>query len=289
MVGSRFCELQTGFQLIKADLNGEEISLDLTNRRSIESFFNNYEFEEAILFSAFTDVDAAEKQRGDKNEIAWKINVDGAEIVAKLANKLSRKLIFISSETVFDGKNGPYKEEDLVGQNLNKISWYGITKIKAEEAIQELSSNYTIVRICYPYRGRYAKKADFAKQILKKFDEDTLYPLFTDQIITPTFIDDLAPVIALIVNKQLDGIFHIASPKITTPYDFANFLLETFGRDPSSLKKASLETFLEQNKATPRPIKGGLDVSKISGFGFIPTAWEDGIKEIFKESNGKLI
>ncbi len=289
MVGSRFCELQTSFQLIKADLNGEEISVDLTEQKSVETFFKNYEFDIIILFSAFTDVDTAEKQRGDKNGIAWKINVDGAKTVANLAAKFSRKLIFISTETVFDGQNGPYKEEDQRGQNLNKISWYGITKINAEEAVQDSSNDNIILRISYPYRGRYTKKADFAKQILKKFDDGTLYPLFTDQIITPTFINDLVPLVELLINKQLSGIFHLASPQTTTPYDFANLLLTTFGRNPVSLKKAELESLLKHKGSTPRPIKGGLNVSKILNLGFTPTTWEDGIRKIYEESNGRLI
>src|SRR3989344_4748725 len=81
MVGSRFCELSSkSFSLIKTDLKGD-ISIDITQRDSVDAFFKNHDFEWLILFSAFTDVDAAEKQRGDKNGLCYLLNVGGTASV----------------------------------------------------------------------------------------------------------------------------------------------------------------------------------------------------------------
>src|SRR3989344_9283666 len=132
MIGSRFCELAQNASLVKADLGGK-IAVDITDTKSVDSFFANFNFEWVILFSAYTDVDGAENQRGKKNGIAWKINVDGVKNVAASTSKYSRKLIFISTSFVFDGTKGPYRESDKPGQNLDFVSWYGITKIEAEK------------------------------------------------------------------------------------------------------------------------------------------------------------
>ena len=88
MVGSRFCELST-LPLVKADLNGE-ISVDITRPQSVADFFESHDFETVILFSAFTDVDAAEKQRGQKDGLCWQINVEGVKNIVDACNKFKR-------------------------------------------------------------------------------------------------------------------------------------------------------------------------------------------------------
>jgi len=286
MVASRFCE-QSKSRLAKADLNGE-ISIDITDPKSVTKFFEGYQFESVILFSAFTDVDGAEKQRDDRNSLCWQINVIGVRNIIEACRKFKRKLVFISTDFVFDGTFGPYDERDSVGPSLNKVSWYGITKIEAEKIVQELD-NSIIIRISYPYRGIFHKKDDIAKRILRLYRKGKLYPMFDDQYITPTFIDDLAPAVEMLVNKNQSGIFHIASPIITTQYDFARKLLETFGQDSEKLERKSVIKFLKENNHTPRPIRGGLKVEKIKKLGFTPTDWQTGLKIIFNQSNGQLI
>ena len=286
MVGSRFCELSQR-SLVKAVLNSE-ISVDITDSESVTKFFEENEFESVILFSAYTDVDGAEKQRNDRNSSCWKINVQGPANIVEACSNFKRKLIFISSDFVFDGTSGPYDEGDSVGSNLNKVSWYGITKIEAEKIVQELN-NSIIIRISYPYRGIFHKKDDIAKRILRLYRQRQLYPMFYDQYITPTFIDDLAPAVEMLVNKNQSGIFHIASPTITTQYDFARKLLETFGQDSEKLERESAIKFLKENNHTPRPIRGGLKAEKIKKLGFTPTDWLTGLKIIFNQSNGQLI
>ncbi len=284
MVGSRFCEL-FNYQksLIKADLNGQN-PVDITDSQSVSAFFNNNDFQYVILFSAFTDVDAAEKQRNDQNASCWQINVKGAEnVIIECANN-NKKLIFISTSFVFDGQKGPYAENAQRGGDLEKISWYGITKLKAEEAIEKALKDHLIIRITYPYRANFPAKQDFARQILEKYRNNSLYPMFTDQIFTPTFIDDLAPAFEILIKSNSSGIFHITSPSPATPYDFAKELLTVFGMETSKLEKGSLAEFLKDNTKTPRPINSSLLSQKIEGIGFRPTDWVSGIKAIYSQS-----
>jgi len=288
MVGSRVCELTKNSKITKADLRGD-IAVDITSYDSTEDLFSKHAFSSVILFSAFTDVDAAEKQRGQKDASCWQINVVGAQNVASACKKYNCKLIFISTDFVFDGENGPYKENQKRGGILEKISWYGISKMKAEEICEESLNDLLILRISYPYRGKYHAKIDFAKQIIQLYDEGTLYPMFFDQSISPTFIDDIAPAIDLLIANNSKGIYHLASTQTVSPYEFAKYVVITFNRDPKKIKKASIRDFLKTPGATPRPVNAGLQADKIIKEGFIPTDWQTGIQKIFEQSAGELI
>lgn len=289
MVASRFCDLtRESLSLIEADLFGQN-TVDITNAKSVDNFFKNNNFASAILFSAFTDVDGAEAQRGDKNGQCWQINVEGVRNVVNACQKYNRKLIFISTDFVFDGTSGPYSEDDPVGKNLKMVSWYGITKIEAEKIILKSLKEAIIIRITYPYRGKFFEKDDILKRILRLALENRLYPMFADQIITPTFIDDLPKAIKTILKKNQNGIFHIVSPKSTTQYDLARKVVSIFGLNNVKVQKGSLVQFLKVKGRTPRPIKGGLKVNKIISIGFTPTSFDKGIKIVFNQTKGKLI
>lgn len=287
MIGSRYCELLPGKKIIKGDLSSG-VAVDITSLDSTENFFR-IPFDSVILFSAFTDVDAAEKQRGNKDESCWKINVEGAKNVVNLCKTFERKLILISTDFVFDGSGGPYGEDDKTKGDTEKTSWYGLTKLEAERICMSTLTDYIILRISYPYRAKFDKKLDFARQILTRYENNTLYPMFNDQIITPTFVDDIAPAIEKLLESNEKGIFHLASPESSTPYEFAKQLLSEFGKDPSKLQPASIVDFLTKDNATPRPIKGGLKTEKISKIGLAPTNWKDGISLIHKQVQDQLI
>src|SRR3989337_2296777 len=94
MVASRFCDLaKNHLALVKGDLNGK-ISIDITREKSVSDFFKNHKFDWVFLFSAFTDVDEAEKQRSSKSGLCWKINVEGVKNVASECIKHKKKLLF---------------------------------------------------------------------------------------------------------------------------------------------------------------------------------------------------
>lgn len=286
MVGSRFCELaKDNFKIIEADQPG----VDLKSEQTIENFFTDNNFDLAILFAAFTDVDEAEKQRNDRAASCWQINVQGTQKIAQACQSHNRHFLFISTDFVFDGTNGPYSEDDEPGPDLEKVSWYGITKIEAEKAVKDVNPDNLIVRIAYPYRGRYPEKDDIVKRILRLARDNQLYPMFADQHISPTFIDDLSPAIKLLVQEKLGGIWHLASPKSTTQYEFAKKVFELASLDVRSIKKGSIVNFLKKSNGTPRPVNVQLRTSKIESLGFVPTKWDDGLEIIFRKSRGQLI
>lgn len=279
MVGSQACDQfeQAGCQLTKGDLAGEN-PIDITDKSSVRNFFSGHEFDWAILFSAYTDVDGAQKQRNDKNGPCWKINVDGVKNIVDAASDNNRKLVFISTDFIFDGASGPYKEQDPPGPNLDKVGWYGATKIEGEKIIMEnlKEGDWLILRISFPFSGKNVAKADFATRIISLYKSGNLYPMYSDQIITPTFIPDVAPAILAIITGAKHGIYHLASSKPTTPHEFATYLISKHEGREVKLKKSKLADQLKEPQATPRPLKGGLVVEKIAPL-YKPTPWQEAL------------
>lgn len=308
LTGSRFIELgQDFFEFYGAGQKlGETIpglqdfqTLDLTDSQDVEKVISNFPGDLIINFAGATIVDEIEKTRPTNLEdeelfsqnMAYKVNVLGTRYLAESSKKANKFPIFISTGMVFDGENGPYSEDDPVASDFGKMSWYAWTKILAEQEVSKLIPNSLIVRISYPYRSKFEAKTDFARTFLKLYDElqsgqrSEIYPLFADQTLTPTFIDDLAPAFNFLITKKATGIFHLSSPEITTPYDFClEILREARGvEDPKRIiRKGSIVDFQKAHpEIAKRPVKGGEKVDKLIKLGFVPTDWHQGIKKAF--------
>lgn len=276
MIGSQFCDqAKSDFELTGAD----RPEVDITKKDLLFNFFKNNDFDWAILFSAVTDVAGSEKERNDQNGLAWQVNVEGTRNVVQMCKTYSRALVFISTDFVFDGTNGPYNENDPTGPDLAKVSWYGITKIEGEKIVAKLA-NYIILRISYPYSGRDTGKEDLILRIIKRYQRGELYPMYKDQIITPTYIPDIEPALNLLITKQTKGIIHLASPQEITQYDFARYAIKK--SQVKGPKPLTTKSILEEKRGqnfVPRPKDGGLLVDKIRSLGFEPTGWRKGINK----------
>ena len=248
----------------------DEKTLDITNGQSVEDYFEREKdnFEVVINFAAFTNVDAAEKERGDKNGLCYKLNVVGAENVAKACLKYHKFLIHMSTDFIFPGTEdnpGPYEEDTKLPDNLDeKMGWYGWTKNRGEVVVNEvLHDNRAIVRIAYPFcSDNYDLKLDFVKNYLKLYQEGKLFPIFTDQIFTPLLLDQLVPVLNKIVEGNISGIFHVVSADSATPFDFVSYLLEKAEGVKDVVQKGSMVEFLKVPGRTPRSKLGGLKSEK---------------------------
>jgi len=264
LVGSRFIKLSKKLNQILAP---SEKELDIASKASVDKYFkdNADKFGVVINFAAYTDVGGAEKERGNKKGIVWKLNVDGAENVARASQKYGKFLIHISTDFVFEGtkiKKGPYKEDAKLPRVLDKISWYGWTKLVGEKMVQKYCSNSAIVRIAYPFSAEYGQKIDFARNILELYDEGRLYPLFTDQIITPLFVDELVKPLEKLVELERSGIYHVVTLDSVSYYEFGEYLVRKARGEKNAPDKGSLVEFLKIPGRNPRPIYGGLDTEK---------------------------
>lgn len=311
LVGSRFVEMldKKGVEIYGAGGSldaGSPVrnfqNLDVTNREDVYEVIKKSPAEFIINFAGATLVSEIEKTRprnpADENElnnnIAHRVNVLGTRNIIEAVKKINKFPIFISTGYVFDGENGPYSEEDKLCDDPDKVSWYSWTKILAENEIKNSQIECLVIRISYPYRSEYKEKKDFARNFLNIYDEvksgkiKAFPPIFTDQFLTPTFIDDLALGINLLIEKNQKGIFNIASPEITTPYDFCCELLKIARVVENPEELVPKGSVYEYEKSHPEmakyPIKGGEKVGKIKSLGFKPTSWKEGIQKAFGET-----
>lgn len=253
LVGSRFIEQAKDFEFFTPELP----EFDMTDPAQVGATVSETNPDWIVNFAAFTDVNAAEKQSGDKEGSAWKVNVGGVE---NLLNSFrSRNFIQISTDMVFPGdvgQPGPYAETDEPAQNPENLTWYGWTKNRAEKLVSDRAG--TILRIIYPVRSHFDPKPDYIRTALQKYADGKMYPLFDDQQICISFIDQISETLKKIIETNVHGVFHCASDT-TTPYELISFVLDQLGADTSVIKSAAIEDFLKtQSNPNRYPVWGGL-------------------------------
>jgi dTDP-4-dehydrorhamnose reductase len=288
LVGSRFVELYGNkYQLITP----EYPDFDLTNIESIKKILTDYNPEVVINLAAFTDVGKAEEQRDNKNDSCYQINVEGTKNLISFFDPKTIHLIHISTDYVFSGSvedPGPYAEDKLPETDSAKLSWYGFTKAEGERVIKNtLGNDMTILRINFPVRAKYDLKLDYLRKPLSLFNQGKLYPLFYDQQVSITYIDEMCQVLDKIIEGKMYGTFHATTPNTASPYDLIAYLLNKTGRDSSKLQKASIIEFVKNNPSIRYPIKGGLNPVKteeLLGMKFLP--WEKVIDELILHGLG---
>lgn len=234
LVGSRFVEMCADkYRFLTPDY----IELDITNLKSVKSYLDKNKPDVVVNFAAYTNVSEAEKQKSDKSGDCWRINVEGTRNLV-FALPATTRLIHISTDYVFSGQNGPYKETDIPETDQNKLTWYGYTKAEAERII---GGRGTIVRLIYPVRAKFSPKLDYLRKPLSLYNQEKLYPLFTDQQISITYIDEACIALQKIIDQNLPGVFHMSCPDTTTPYEIITCLLQKLGKDISSVQKSSVD------------------------------------------------
>ncbi len=263
MVASRFVDLaKTSFDITPID----EKTLDITNNADVEKYLRENKFDAIINFAAFTNVDAAEADKGNEEGLTYKLNVLGPKNLAEYCNENNTFLVHVSTDFVFsgsEGEPGPYAEDANLPETDTGIGWYGWTKNRAELMLKNVSNKYAVIRYGYPFRAAsYDLKNDWARNLIKLYNEQKLYPLFDDQIQSVVFIDDLVEPLVKIINEELTGVFHIASSDTTTPYEVGKYLLDKYSGKEVEVQKGSMVEFLKAPGRTPRPRLGGLKVEK---------------------------
>jgi len=287
LIGSRFVELAKKNNKI---LSPDETKLDITDEASVEDYFtgNKDKFDIVINFAAYTDVSGAEKEKGNKKGIIWRLNADGAENVARACQSYFKFLIHISTDFIFPGTKenpGPYSEGARLPRKIDNVSWYGWTKLEGEKRVRSLNKGAAVVRTAYPFRASpYPLKLDFARTILDLYDQKKLFPLFWDLKITPVFIDDLVRILERIAKLGRGGIYNVASSDRTSYYDFGTYLLKRARGTSKGIKKGSMEDFLKELGRVPRPRLGGFDskkTQKILGMKF--RTWKEMVDEFVRQ------
>ena len=261
LVGSVFArDFASSYDITNLDLSGTP-SVDITNAKQIDEIFAKSSAQTVVHMAAFTDVTSAWQQSGDKNGIAYRVNVSGTENIVAACQAHGKKLIHISTAYVFSGDSKrSYTENDATGP----VEWYGQTKAWAEEAIQRSTADWTILRIDNPFRKDTFPKADVVHRILAKLADGSLPPQFADAFFGPTVIEDLAKVIDWVIRTNAKGVYHATANEAWTPFSFAQAVATRAGIDPETVKPGLLTEYLER-AGRPYPRNTALDCSKLVG------------------------
>ena len=188
--------------------------LDITKKSKLKAFFNKNWFDYCINCAAYTNVEQAEKTP----KIAYMINAEGVENLAYVCHENETILIHISTDYVFDGeKETSYTVDD----KTNPINEYGKSKLQGEKYIQNILTNYFIVRASWLYSKKHGN--NFYKSILKKAKTENELSITTEQKGCPTDTVNLSKFIInlIIENSSNFGVFHFCDEKVMTWYDFA--------------------------------------------------------------------
>lgn len=225
--------------------------LDITEVKDIAAFFDAHSIDFCVNCAAYTNVDKAESEQ----EVAAKINVDGARNLVESCRKHNVKFIQISTDFVFDGKTSlPYEEQDAA----KPLGIYGLTKLNGELATIESLKEYFILRTSWLYSEH---GHNFCKTMLHLGTERDVLNIVDDQVGTPTYAGDLAKVILRIIadDSAEYGTYHYSNEGVASWYDFAKAIFDISNTDVKVLPIRS------EAYPTPaeRPAFSVMDKSKI--------------------------
>ncbi|MGE5436765.1 MAG: dTDP-4-dehydrorhamnose reductase [Syntrophothermus sp.] len=231
-----------------ASLDGiDYVKCDITNRDEVKKVAYDFYPDFIINAAAYTNVNLSEVER----EKAWKLNVHAVEYLAEVCRVLDAQLIHISSDYIFDGKNGPYSEID----KPNPVSYYGRTKLASENALKISGAIHTILRANVLYGTTGTGKKDFVTWLVENLMKNQQVRIVIDQVNNPTYAEDLVELMGKIILYQKHGIYNVGGLKFLSRYDFAIMIADVFKLDPSLITPIKTE---ELNQAALRPLKSGL-------------------------------
>jgi dTDP-4-dehydrorhamnose reductase len=243
------------------------VQFDMTSKKEVRQLVYGCEPDVIINCAAMTNVDACEHER----ELAWKINVGGVENLIEAARRSNAKIVHVSSDYIFDGRSGPYTEED----RPEPLSYYGKTKLAGENALRASGLEYFIARTMVLYGYAPGTKMNFALWLLQNLEKKIAVKVVNDQYGNPTLADDLAYGIMRGVEMGRMGIYNIAGREIVQRHEFATRLARAFGYDPALIVPIKTSTL---NQPAARPLKSGFITLKAEvELGIRPSDVDEGI------------
>lgn len=230
------------------------LPLDIRDKQQVISVFEEIKPDLVIHTAAMIDVDYCE----DHAKEAWATNVEGTENVTLASKGIGAKMIYISTDSVFDGKKGMYVEEDVP----HPVNIYARTKLEGEERAQYRLPDSLIIRTAfYGWSPSDSIRTSLAEWVVSGLREGRTLKMFTDVFFSPIFAGNLVEAMIEIYHKNLSGICHIAGSEKCSKYRFGLEIAQAFGLDKALIQPCSID---EVSLRAPRPRDISLNVSKIS-------------------------
>jgi len=231
---------------------GDSVKMDLKNYEMISSVLTEIKPDVVIHLGAMTGVDLCEKEKTSASEI----NTKATEIIAKECSKLNSFLVYVSTDYVFDGNFGMYKEDDVA----NPLGFYGKSKLEGEKAVQNFSTNWCIVRTSTPF-GLHPTKKSFPIWVIENLQKQKQIDVLIDQFTSPTYVPNLSRMLIEISERRITGIIHAAGASKISRYQMASMVSDKLNLDGTLLKQISMN---KMKWVAQRPKDSSLDVSRAS-------------------------
>ena len=260
------------------------VPMDITDQASVEKVLTEVKPDVVVHCAAWTAVDLAEDE--DKKEKVHAINVDGTKYIAQACKKLDCKMIYLSTDYVFDGQGETPWDPDC--KDYKPLNVYGETKLAGELAVSETLEKYFIVRIAWVF-GKNGK--NFIKTMLNVGKTHDTLTVVDDQIGTPTYTFDLARLLVDMLETEKYGYYHATNEGgYISWYDFTKEIFRQavemghteYSEDRLTVKPVTTAEYGVSKAA--RPFNSRLDKSKLAANGFTPLpTWQDALARYLKE------
>lgn len=228
------------------------VSLDITDQKSLKTQLKLIRPHFIVNTAAMTNVDACESNR----DACYALNVSAVGYLRDISKSIGAHLIHLSTDFIFDGIQGNYKETDAA----NPLSYYGETKLLSEEILNNSAIDFTILRTILVY-GLTAdmSRSNIVLWVKESLEQQREIQIVNDQYRTPTFVLSLAEACKRCIDISAKGTFHIASNTLLSIYEIALQIADTFGLDAQYIKPIETATL---NQPANRPVKTGFDLTK---------------------------
>ena len=274
-VGSDLAPQYSGIQDGTAVTTMPYVSVDITDAAAVEKAITEAGVDGVVHCAAWTAVDAAEDE--DKQEIVRRVNVLGTENIAKVCKKLGIKMMYLSTDYVFDGQGTTPWEPDC--KDYKPLNVYGQTKLDGELAVYNNVDKFFIIRIAWVF-GKNGK--NFIKTMLNVAKTHDTLKVVNDQIGTPTYTYDLARLMIDMILTDKYGYYHATNEGgYISWYDFT---CEIYKQAGLSTKVTPVSTAEYGLSKAARPFNSRLDKKKLTENGFTPLpVWQDAVKRYLQE------
>ena len=225
--------------------------LDTTSAEDVDRVFEEARPDAIVHAGAFTSVDGAERER----DAAWASNAEATGILARACEARGIRLVYLSTEYVFDGTAGPYRECDPI----NPLGWYAQTKEAGERAVIAAGGSWAIARTTVVYGYAPHVRSNFVLWLLGELRAGRRVRIVDDQVGSPTLAENLAEMVLALARSREGGVFNTAGAYVTSRLDFSRQIAATFGLDAGLMDPTTTASL---GQAAPRPLKAGLLMDK---------------------------
>lgn len=248
----RIVSTSRGVNRMKRTDGYEYINLDITNTVHVAEVFAKYKPDAVINSAAYTNVDACETHRDECS----KLNVDAVKGIIELCEKYKSHLVHLSTDFVFDGLAGPYKEED----KPNPLSYYAQTKFEAEELIKASKLSWSIIRTIIIYGVvDDNSRSNVVLWTKRALEAGQTINVINDQHRAPTLAEDLADACVEAALRKAKGIYHVSGRELMCILDIVNKVADYFHLDKSTINPVSSA---QLNQPAKRPPVTGFVIDK---------------------------